>query len=72
MADATTVTLEFLAERIERVLDEMGQLRDDMRVMSAMIQRLDGTVQGLTNEVRADHARFERLDRRVRKLEGQP
>ena len=47
----------------------MGQLRDDVRVMAAIVQRLDGTVQGLINEVRAEHSRFERLDRRVRTLE---
>lgn len=41
----------------------MGQVRDDMRVISALIQRLDGTVQGLVNEVRAENARFDRLDR---------
>lgn len=57
------ITIEFLAERVERVLEEMGQVREDMRVISALIQRLDGTVQGLVNEVRAEHVRFDRLDR---------
>jgi hypothetical protein len=63
------ITLDFLASQQDRILEEIGQVRDDMRVMAAMIQRLDGTVQGLINEVRAEHSRFDRLDRHVRKLE---
>jgi hypothetical protein len=63
------ITLDFLASQQDRILEEIGQVCDDMRVMAAMIQRLDGTVQGLINEVRAEHSRFDRLDRRVRKLE---
>ena len=38
------ITLDFLASHQDRILDEIGQVRDDMRVMAAMIQRLDGTV----------------------------
>ena len=64
-----TVTLEFLAERVDRVLNEMAQLRDDMRVVAAVVMRLDGTVQALVNEVRAEHARFDRLAARLAKLE---
>ena len=63
------ITLDFLAQQQARLLEAMGQLRDDVRVMAAIVQRLDGTVQGLINEVRAEHSRFERLDRRVRTLE---
>jgi hypothetical protein len=64
------ITLDFLAQQQARLLEAMGQLRDDVRVMAAaIVQRLDGTVQGLINEVRAEHSRFERLDRRVRVLE---
>lgn len=72
----TEVTLDFLAEQQVRLLaemramrEEMGQMRDDMRLVSAMVQRLDGTMQGLVNEVRASHSRFDRLDRRVRAVE---
>ena len=63
------ITLDFLAQQQARLLEAMGQLRDDIRVMAAIVQRLDGTVQGLINEVRAEHSRFEKLDRRVRTLE---
>ena len=63
------ITLEFIAAQQERLPEEMAQVRDDIRVMAAVVQRLDGTVQGLTNEVRASHARFDRLARRVERLE---
>ena len=63
------ITLDFLASHQDRILEEIGQVRDDMRGMAAMIQRADGTVRGLVNEVRAEHSRFDRPDRRVRMLE---
>ncbi|HET6467029.1 MAG TPA: hypothetical protein VFG43_01500 [Geminicoccaceae bacterium] len=67
------LTLAFLGKQQERLVEEMGQVRDDLRVMGALVQRLDGTVQGLVNEVRASHARWDRLARRVERLEaGQP
>jgi hypothetical protein len=37
-----TITLEFIAEQQRQLLDEMGRrIRDDIRVMSAIVQRLD-------------------------------
>jgi hypothetical protein len=65
-----TLTLAFLAKQQERLVEEMEQVRDDLRVMAAIVQRLDGTVQGLVNEVRASHARYDRLARRVDRLEA--
>jgi hypothetical protein len=44
-------------------------MRDDIRIMAAIVQRLDGTMHGLVNEVRVSHARFDGLDRRLRALE---
>jgi hypothetical protein len=66
-----TLTLSFLARQQERLVDEIGQMRDDLRVMAAIVQRLDGTMQGLVNEVRASHAREDRLARRVERLEAE-
>src|SRR5271166_2986371 len=43
MADEP-ITLEFLACQQQRLLDEMGSMRDDMQVLTAMVMRLDGTV----------------------------
>jgi len=66
------IDLALLARQQEQILAELGTIRDDQRVMMAIIQRLDGTVAGLVNEVRAMHSRHDRLARRVEKLEGGP
>jgi hypothetical protein len=62
--------LSLIAQQQKQILDEIRLLRDDMNVTAAIVQRLDGTVQGLINEVRAEHSRYSRLDQRVRVLEG--
>jgi sRNA-binding protein len=64
-----TVTLEFLAAQQDRILAELAGLRDDVRVTAAIVQRLDGTMSGALNEIRAEHARSDRLAERVRRLE---
>jgi ubiquinone biosynthesis protein UbiJ len=63
------VTLDFLAQQQTRMLDEIAQFRNDMLVMSAIVQRLDGTMQGLVNEVRATHQQIARLVQRLERLE---
>lgn len=63
------ITLDFLAKQQTRMLDELGQFRDDMRVMAAILQRLDGTLQGLVNEVRATHQQIARIVQRLEKME---
>ncbi|MCL6608188.1 MAG: hypothetical protein K6T74_08870 [Geminicoccaceae bacterium] len=62
------LTLAFLARQAERILDEQGRLRDDVTVLTGMVMRLEGTVQGLTVEVRGEHSRYERLAREVARL----
>ena len=57
MKRAKKITLEFLAARNAKIITEMRALRDDMRVMMVVIQRIDGTVAGLIQEVRAEHLR---------------
>jgi hypothetical protein len=42
MADAP-ITLEFLARRQQRVLDEIGVMRDDMQVLTALRGGLTAT-----------------------------
>lgn len=60
------------AQQQERLIAEQGQMRDDLRVMMAILQRIDGTLAGLVNEIRAEHPRVDRLDRRLRALETPP
>lgn len=61
-----------IARQQRLVLSEIGTMRDDMAVMMAILQRLDGTVAGLVNEVRAMHSQHARLSRRVGELEASP
>ena len=68
MSDQPDLTL--IARQQRQLLDEMGTMRDDMTVMMAILQRLDGTVAGLINEIRATHSQQSRFDRRLRELEG--
>jgi hypothetical protein len=64
------VSLVFLADGQRRMIDEQARLREDMAVLLAIVQRLDGTVQGLVAETRAQHTRPERTLRRVDRLEA--
>lgn len=73
MAD---VTLDFLAQQQGKILAELAGMRaeraDDRAdnvVLLAIVQRLDASVQGLTNEVRALHGQIGRLANRMQRLE---
>jgi len=57
----------FLARQMERVISEVGRLRDEMTVHTATLVRLDGTVAG--HEVRAIHTWMARTNERISKLE---
>jgi hypothetical protein len=65
------VDLEFLARQIERMINDLAGLKDDVMVLTARVERLDATVHSLVVEVRAMHSRHERLVRRVDRLEEQ-
>jgi len=67
-----TITLAFIGETLCRLVNDVGSLRDDMTVLTAIVQRWDGTVSGLVNEIRATHAQQSRLANRVRELEEKP
>ena len=67
MADESDFGL--ISRQQVKVLAEIGTMRDDMAVMMAILMRLDGTVAGLVNEVRAMHSQHARLVRRVDALE---
>ena len=63
------VDLEFLARQIERVINDVAGLKDDVMVVLARLDRIDATTHSLVTEVRAMHSRHERLSRRVDRLE---
>lgn len=69
MAGAQRRKCTLLARQQRQLLAETGTMRDDLAVMTAILQKLDRTVSDLVNEVRAMHAP---LSNRVRDLGAQP
>jgi hypothetical protein len=53
---AEPITLEFLARQQQRMLGEMGSMRDDMQVLTAIVMRLDGAVGLALPELPAMHS----------------
>ena len=71
------VSLEASLRQQERVLEELrlvrsdiGDFRADMEVQSAIVRRLDQSVQSLTGEVRALAAQQDRQRQRLERLQG--
>lgn len=61
--------LNFIVRQNERLLTEMGSVRDDISVLTAIVLRQDATLTAVLNELRAMHAQIARIVERVRKLE---
>ena len=51
---------------------EMGSIREDMQVLTAMVVRHDDTVRLVLTELRAVHSQHQRLANRVRRVEDEP
>ena len=76
---AETVTLEFIAKQLERVIADQAEMRDDIRVLTAIVLRHENTLKDMREELRdilrqisvmvAQHQRF---NDRLRRLEEQP
>jgi hypothetical protein len=56
---AEEVTLEFLAKQLNKVLDRMGAMEDQITVLTGITMRLEGQMAGMS-------ARFEGLGRGAR------
>jgi hypothetical protein len=74
------VGLNFLARQMERLIADNTSLRDDNRVLTAMMMRIDNSIIRLETrfdssfaellaEMRTTHVQITRIDDRVRKLE---
>jgi predicted DNA-binding ribbon-helix-helix protein len=59
-----------IARQQRQIIAELGGMRDDMTVLTAIAMRQDGTLAALLTEVRAMHAQHNRLASRVRELEN--
>ena len=67
--EPSNVDLALIARQQREMMSDMRVLQDDMRVRAATVQRMDGTLSGLVNEMRATYAQMSRFDRRLRELE---
>ncbi len=72
MSDQPAADLTVLARQQRQILVELGSMRDDLAVLTAIVMRQDGTLAALLTEVRAMHSQDGRLANRVRDLEAQP
>jgi len=61
--------LHFLRAAAQRQQTDTASLRDDIRVLSAIAMRHDGSHSVLLDELRATHTQIARMNDRVRKLE---
>jgi hypothetical protein len=73
---AEAVTLEFLAAQQRRMLDEMTSMRDDIKVLTAIVlrhettlPRLDETLDGILEQMRAMVAQHSRIVDRVHAID---
>jgi hypothetical protein len=74
------IDLAFIARQLERLVNDMAGLKDDMVVVMARLDRIDTstraavdrmeiTTRGVLDELRAMHSRHDRVARRVDRLE---
>lgn len=73
---AEAITLEFLAAQQRRMLDEMAAMRDDIKVLTAIVLRhettllrLDEMLNGMLQQMRAMVAQHSRVVDRVRAID---
>jgi hypothetical protein len=76
---AEAITLEFLAAQQRRMIDEMAAMRDDIKVLTAIVLRHEETLIRILEQITAMVAqnarivdRLRALDERVSRLEEQP
>jgi hypothetical protein len=75
---AETVTLEFLGMQLERMFAELSairaeqtSIREDLRVLTAIVMRHDASLSAIIEQLRGMTAQFQRFDARLRRLEEQ-
>jgi len=70
MTDDNNVLLGLLGKQMERMIEEQGRVRDSIDVLTGIVIRLEGAVNGLTLEItglrrmRDDGTYVHRLDER--------
>jgi hypothetical protein len=67
MSEREPATLKFLARQQDRILAELLSLRDDVNVLTAIVQRLNNSATRLLAKIRATHSQvWVRIGSRVR------
>jgi hypothetical protein len=66
-----TIDLGYIGQELQRLTTEVAGLRDDMHVLTAIVQRLDNSQGRMLEELRGMHRQYSRLNVRARQLEGQ-
>jgi hypothetical protein len=64
-----TITLEFLAAQQRRMLDEMASMRDDIKVLTAIVLRHEETLIRILEQITAMVAQNARIVDRLRGLD---
>ncbi len=70
MSDDITADFSLPARQQRQILTEIGSIRDDLAVLTAVAMRRDGTLAALLVEVRAMHSQHGVLANRVREIEA--
>jgi hypothetical protein len=66
------IDLGYVGQALQRLTSEVASLRDDMHVLTAIVQRLDNSQGRMLEELRGMHRQYSRLSERVRQPEEQP
>ena len=66
------IDLGYIGQALQRLTSEVASLRDDLHVLTAVVQRLDNSHGRMLEDIRAMHRQHSRLTDRVRRLETQP
>ena len=72
MSDDPQAGLSMLARQQRQILAEMGSMRDDLAVLTAIAMREDGILAALLTEVRATHAQYSHLANGTSELKSHP
>jgi hypothetical protein len=65
------VDLAYIGRALQRLTAEVASLRDDMHVLTAIVQRLDNSQGRMLEELRAMYRQQSRFSERLRHLEEQ-
>ena len=65
------INLEFLARQNERIINELGYIREAIEVLTAIANRHENSIGGVAQELKSIHRLNARFHDRLLKLEGE-